>query len=387
MQGTEPFSDVGSDGLADVDEPGYDPVTNPDPDHDDYHYLRNPLGTEGNGNWDPGEPFQDVGLDGVAGTCQAGSTPGSGVSACYDYGEGNGTWDISPNVARWYQSDLGVDLAGFTDDQRTHMSMWFDGGIRDFLNASVSSNQAVAQAMATYGLPFGVYDGFAPMADGSDDNTYDFTTINWAEIPRDGYLRYGDPDATDDQIMMGDGRHVGTATQIIFRIETAFAWLDQRWPDGDYDDTYDGGQILEDQSFTSPTTGRVSPFALSLPPGYGEAANATHRYPVVYVLHGYGQQPDDLVALSSIVATHMIATEPLATRIQKFIIVYVDGRCRPGSDGVPVPAGGDGCEEGTFFLDAPLGGDARMETNMLDLMAYIDATYRTKPAAMESVVP
>ena len=45
----EPFSDVGSDGLADADEPGYDPVANPDPDHDDYHYLRNPTGTEGNG--------------------------------------------------------------------------------------------------------------------------------------------------------------------------------------------------------------------------------------------------------------------------------------------------------------------------------------------------
>ena len=83
----------------------------------------------------------------------------------------------------------------------------------------------------------------------------------------------------------------------------------------------------------------------------------------------------------------MIASEPLASRIQKFIIVYVDGRCRPGSDGVPVPAGGDGCEEGTFYLDAPLGGSARMEQNLLDLMTFIDTTYRTKPASTQSVVP
>ena len=39
---------VGLDGLADKDEPGYDPVTNPDPNGDDYHYLFNPTGTR---NW------------------------------------------------------------------------------------------------------------------------------------------------------------------------------------------------------------------------------------------------------------------------------------------------------------------------------------------------
>ena len=72
----EPFSDIGTDGLADKDEPGYDPVTvNPDPNHDDYHWQRNPLGTENNGTYDVGEPYEDVGLDGVAGTCQQGSSP------------------------------------------------------------------------------------------------------------------------------------------------------------------------------------------------------------------------------------------------------------------------------------------------------------------------
>ena len=386
--GAEPFQDTGVDGLADQDEPGYDPVTNPDPNHDDYHYLRNPGGTENDGDHQDGEPFQDTGLDGVAGTCQAGTTPPQGVSGCYDFGEGNGTWDLSPNVARWYESDLGVRMAALTDAQRAHMAMWFDGGIRDFLNASVSTNQAVGKAMARYQTPFGVYDGFAGIVDGNaSENTYDFTTIDWTEQPRNGYLRYGNPDATDAQIMNGDGRHVGTANQIIYRIETAFAWLDQRWPDGDRDDTLDGGQLLMAQSFTSPTTGRVSPFALSLPPGYGDPANADHRYPVAYVLHGYGQQPDDLVALSAVIATHMISSEPLATRIQKFIIVYVDGRCRPEHDGVPVLPGGDGCERGTFYLDAPLGGTARMEQNLLDLMAYIDQTYRTKTPATASVVP
>ncbi|HTR50669.1 MAG TPA: hypothetical protein VMJ10_08175 [Kofleriaceae bacterium] len=374
-QAYEPWSDVGSDGLADQDEPGYDPVTNPDPDGDDYHYLRNPLGTEGNGNYDPGEPFMDVGLDGIAGTCQAGDTPPNGVAGCYDYGEGNGKWDLSPNVQRWYGSDVQQLLATLTPDQRAHFSMWFDAGIRDFFQASVSANAGVGQAMATGELPFGVYDGFGGIVPGDNEDTYDFTEIDWNQIPKNAYLRYGDPDASAEEINNGDGRHVGTANEIIYRIETAFKYIDERLPDGDRDDSYDSGQTLPNEMFTSPHTGRMNPFSLYLPPGYNDPANASRTYPVVYVLHGYGQQPSDLVSLSAVIADHMVATEPLATRIQKFIMVFPDGRCRPG----------DGCEEGTFYMDSPLGGPAQMETNLLDLMDYINANYRTRPASMQTV--
>jgi hypothetical protein len=375
----EPFSDVGTDGKADKDEPGYDATTNPDPDGDDYHYLRNPLGTENNGTFDTGEPYEDVGLDGVASTCQAPAT------GCYDYGEGDGKWTLSPNVERWYESDLQVRLAALTPDQRTHIAMWFDAGIRDFLNASVSTNQAVGQAMASGELPFGVYDGFGGLVPGANDATYDFTELAWDDVPRNAYLRYGNPDSSMSEIMAGDGRHVGTASQIIYRIETGFSFIDHRLPDGDRDDALDGGVLMKGLSFTSPHTNRTSPYALSLPPGYNAPENANKRYPVVYVLHGYGQQPDDLIALSAVIANHMIATEPLETRIQKFIIVYVDGRCRPEGDGVPVPAGGDGCEGGTFYMDSPLGGTAEMETNLLDLMDYIDQTYRTRGSSAATV--
>jgi len=376
----EPFSDVGSDGLADVDEPGYDPVTNPDPDGDDYHYLRNPAGTEGNGIRDPGEPFEDVGLDGVAGTCQVGSG-----SNCWDYGEGNGTWDMSPNIATWYANDFRTELAALTAAQRDHMSMWFDAGIRDFLNNSVSTNRAVGEALGDFALPFAVYDNFGGLVTGATQDTYDFTEVPWTDLPKHGYLRYGDPDASADEISAGDGRHVGTANEIIYRIETAFAYLDKRMPDGDRDDTLDGGQALMDQSFTSPSTGRVSQFAMFLPPGYGLPENANRTYPVVYILHGYGQQPDDLVAIAAVIANHMISTEPLATRLQKFIMVFPDGRCRPGSSGVPVPPGGDGCEEGTFYVNAPLGGTAQSETEILELMDYVSQNYRTKPASTATV--
>ncbi|HTK69930.1 MAG TPA: cell surface protein SprA [Candidatus Eisenbacteria bacterium] len=52
-----PFEDTGLDHLRDPQEPGYDPVTNPDPNHDDYHFESGAKildysqinGTEGNG--------------------------------------------------------------------------------------------------------------------------------------------------------------------------------------------------------------------------------------------------------------------------------------------------------------------------------------------------
>ena len=43
-------------------------------------------GTEGNASWDEGEAYEDHGLDGVPDT--------------NDYGEGNGTYDISQGLAK-----------------------------------------------------------------------------------------------------------------------------------------------------------------------------------------------------------------------------------------------------------------------------------------------
>jgi len=381
----EPYADVGPDGKASVDEPGYDAATNPDPARDDFHYLRNPRGTERNGTHDDGEPFEDVGLDGVAATCQIGATPPMGGSGCYDFGEGNGTWDLSPNVARWYDSDLMVRMATLTEAQRRHLSLWFDAGIRDFLNASVSTNTAIGQLMATYGHNLGVYDGFATLTGSATEQAYDFTEVPWEDVPQHGYLRYGNPDASATEIMNGDGRHVGTAQQIINRVTTAFAWLDRRWPEGDVTDTLALGVFKRTEVFTSPTTGRQSPYAIFLPPGYEDDPDA--RYPVVYFLHGYGQEPKDLIDLSAIFGNYMISDQPLATRFQKMIIVYVDGRCRPQVDGVPVDPSGDRCERGTFYMDAPLGGTARMETGLLELMDHIDATYRTKQPSAATVTP
>jgi hypothetical protein len=383
----EPFDDVGTDGIPSSAEPGYDAQSNPDPAGDDYHALRNPLGTERDNDRQTGEPFVDIGLDGVAGTCQWGQTPPQGTAACYDYGEGDGQWTLSPNVERWYSHDITTMLSALDATELRRVGIWSDAGIRDFLNASVSANAGYGSLMAQFELSAGIYDGFGKLG-GLPEANYDFTFVPMGDFPDNVYMRYGDPDATERDILAGDGRHVGTGSQIINRVSTAFAWLNSKWPDGDKVPELSAGQILKQQMFTPPTTGRPTPYALFLPPGYNSPANADRRYPVVYFLHGYGQEPDDLVVLSAVFETYMLDNSSLTEdqKFQKFIIVYVDGRCRPNVDGVPVPAGGDNCEGGTFYMDAPAGGYARMETNLLELMDYIDAMYRTRAPEMVEVV-
>jgi hypothetical protein len=60
------------------------------------------------------------------------------------------------------------------------------------------------------------------------------------------------------------------------------------------------------------------------------------------------------------------------------IIVYVDGRCRPGgSDPTTLPTSGDGCEEGGFYTDSP-SGRLKSETMLLELMDEVDRRWRTR---------
>jgi hypothetical protein len=180
---------------------------------------------------------------------------------------------------------------------------------------------------------------------------------------------------------------VGTTEEAVNRILSPLAWMSARWPAGDRTRITDRicsddmpsctqpNKILLD--FTSPTTGRSGPVSIILPPGYYDEAYADYSYPVVYFLHGYGMSPEQLVDIGIIIWNYMISPAiPSARRLQKMIFVFPDGRCR-----------GDECVKGTFYTDAPDGqpGAAQMETFLLDLMAHMDATYRTRePATFEA---
>ena len=380
----EHFLDVGLDGLASVDEPGYDAVTNPDPNGDDYDFQFNPRGTEGNWYRDgadevagaPGvaEPFEDFGLDGVLGSPQL-------SEGGYDFGEGNGRYDRASGTQRMFdrnpkQLALKMDAATLAD-----LDIFADGGIRDLLNSLPSMNHFIG-AFQARDRGVRMYNGHSSLyyTGLTADNAFDFTTIPWDEVGGTVLVRYGDPDADHQLLVDGDGGHVGTGDQLINRILSALSWMSARWPDGDRRTQRDrlcetGDAACPNpnkivMSFESPTTHRVGPAAIILPPGYFRPENAGLHYPVVYFGHGYGMSPEGLVELGLVFWTYMISDRiPEAHRLQKMIFVFPDGKCS-----------GTECIQGTFYTDAPEGtpNGAQMETWMLDLMDYMDANYRTR---------
>jgi hypothetical protein len=381
VQGNEPFDDVGVDGLADAQEPGYDPVSNPDPNGDDYHYLWNPGGTENNWRYDEGEPYEDVGVDGVA--MSVGGCPAAhGVSNCYDYGEGNGHFDYSPGNAAWRAADPRSNLDKLSAADVARLDTWYDAGIRDFFNAQVSTNSLMG-ALGLKGAPARVWEGFPAIvgANYANENAYDVNHVDWPGLGRHVYVRYGNPDATQDTVeASGDGRHVGTATQAVHRAQSLLFFLGNRWPDGDRAlATVDSANSHVMATFTA-KSGRMSPYSVILPPGYTQAENASKRYPVVYFMHGYGMDPEGIAQVSLIAQNAMVdSRQSETTRLAKFILVLVDGKCRPGGDvsQAPLPTTGDVCEEGTFYTDHP-DGDVKASSELIELQDYIDANYRTK---------
>lgn len=393
--GQEPFDDFGLDGVPGRLETGYDAVTNPDPAGDDYDFQYNPAGTEN--NWlrdgDPAvagaagvaEAFLDVGLDGVMGTPQL-------DAGGYDHGEGNGRFDEAQGMVRMLERNPRSLALNLPIEALRDVDVFGDGGIRDLFNFGVVQNHMIG-GFAARGLPVRYYDSHASLMFNGEtsDSSFAFTQVKWLEVGKYVNVRYGDPDASDGLQRRGDGGHVGTPEQLVNRLLSALAWMSARWPDGDRQRVND--QICTEVGpacpqpnmiaidFVSPTTGRSGPAAIILPPGYRLPENATKRYPIIYLMHGYGMEPTDLIALGVILWTYMTApTIPEAQRLQKMIFVFPDGLCRTPASGPPE------CLQGTFYTDAPPGtpGGAQMETWLVDLAEYMDTNYRTR---MPEAVP
>lgn len=425
-QGHEPWTDTGTDGIADPQEPGYDPISNPDPNEDDYDAFLNPNGTENDHYYEPGEPFLDVGIDGVPNTATK--------NVVGDIGEGDGQYTMTKGLEAFYKIDPDAMLrrrvpapgGPLDDDAFRRLDILVDGGVRDFMNMGAVSRHLMAaiqsrrNADGSYLKTIGTIHGFDMLPGqmpGKPDN-FSPALIRWSDMPASSMLWYGDVDATPQMILDGDGMHVGTGLQILSRIELAFYYVSRRWTDADrlltetpVDDPHhpdlapetttknELGTTCEimgrcEKMFRGPKTGRVGPIAIGLPPGYALEANRKRdvRYPVVYVLHGYGQDPRDLEALAIITNNYMNdGQHSYYSRLPKFIEVYVDGRCRLPED-AKNPAdktliGAPECYQGTFYMNStrndakagPYGMGPQIEDWMLEVMDYVDQNYRTMP--------
>jgi hypothetical protein len=294
------------------------------------------------------------------------------------------------------------------------MQMWGDGGYRDFFNLGTSAHHWMG-AVSQRGEDLHAYGAFSSLIGGHretnqrcttsaecatgpggmartewycdrgtcrpDDGAFVHTEVDYAHLPAHNLLRYGHEDITMAQYLLGDGGHVGTVPQITNRIFVALWFVQARWPN--LDRVINSFSSMRDDAgrcangylcafdFTSPRTGRTGPVSVYLPPGYHRPESRNNTYPVVYFMHGYGMDPTDLLASGLLVGNYM-SSGVIAEwqRPGKFIMVFPDGRCRPG----------DGCTRGTFYVDSPIAGNARMETYFLDLFDFISRTYRVRPA-------
>ncbi len=360
MNAYERYRDWGADGISSEEEPGYDPVSNPDPHGDDFNSQTNPSGTEGDWRYQPGEPFDDFGLDGVDGT--------------EDFGEGNNAHDYSQGWQHFMALDAGRLLEALPQDQLSRLDIYMDAGIRDFLNTVIHSNWLWARLMSrvkpdqrTQLLDFDALRF-------PDDRVFNPNYFDRSKLRQFTYLRYGHVDANENQILSGDGNHVGTVSQVLGRVQMALSVGQAVWPKPDLEPRRNpAGQegYSGVDSFDSIALGRSRTFSYVLPPEYYDPERSQERYPVLYFLHGQGQEHEDMVASGLIFQTAMAESQrPGVSDWSKFIIIFPDGHCY---DEV------DDCHSGTFWNDFVTGEQrSRFEADFWELVDVVDNRYRTR---------
>lgn len=382
--GHEPFDDFGKDGLPSEQEPGYQAGVNEDPAGDDWHPQYNPSGLEGNYRWDEGEPFKDDGLDGVPNT----------KSSPYDFGEGNGKFDYAPGYRTFLERDsrtvieqhpMGTQPKPLDDAALARLDLWTDGGTRDLFNFAVDA-QALSGAWFSRNRITHYYTEThnIPGQNPKDPKIFTGSDLDFSSIPGGVMLRYGKIDPAQKDIDLGSGQHVGTVDEIARRLQSALYFIGSRWPDAPRKHHEDSNVAPApdatacevnggcDWEFTD-SRGRKGPVSVNLPPGYAHEDLQNKRYPVIYLLHGYGQTPEDLKAAIIFLTNWMnFPGDSTATRLPKAIMVYVDGRCRPGKDEAE-------CIRGTFYTDSVRDAGPKIESWFLELMDEVDKRYRTMP--------
>ncbi len=392
--GHEPWADDGVDGVPSAKEPGYQAGVNDDPAGDDYDAQYNPTGTERDHRFQAGEKFDDVGLDGVKGTPQQPAAgyqkPGDG----YDVGEGDGKFTVARGLQRFWDLDSHSvvrqwtkDVPGgeFDDAALRRLDLWTDGGTRDLFNFGVDA-QHLTGTFAARGRDVSYLTDFTqiPGLDPKQQTLYEPEKVVWEDLGGIVFQRYGRIDPTPNDLEMGSGQHVGTVYEIASRLQSALYFIGSRWPEKELrtlvetsnSDAYEGAtdcEVIGNCTFDFKSKdGRVGPVGVTLPPGYAHRLQQDRHYPVIYMLHGYGQSPQDLEAAIIFLRNWMNSpTRSGSSRLPKAILVYVDGRCRIG------PTGKAECIRGSFFANSVRDTGVQDEQWWLELMDHVDKNYRT----------
>ncbi|MCK6593457.1 MAG: hypothetical protein L6Q76_38350, partial [Polyangiaceae bacterium] len=233
--GHERWFDHGVDGVPSSAEPGYMKGVNDDPAGDDYNAQYNPAGTEGDMRRQPEEMFEDTGLDGVMGTKQqpAGgyTKPGDG----YDVGEGDGKFTVASGLQRFWDYDphsivrkmtSTVPGGELTDEALSRIDLWTDGGTRDLFNFHVDA-QHLAGTFAARGRDVAYFTGFTelPGLDPETPNDFSPPKVIYEDLQGIVFQRYGKIDPAPVDIQNGSGQHVGKASEVVTRLQSALYFI------------------------------------------------------------------------------------------------------------------------------------------------------------------
>jgi hypothetical protein len=277
-----------------------------------------------------------------------------------------------------------------------------DGGIRDVFNFGVMAQHLFGLVKALRSTPTGEYREFK-LIPGMLGRMGTFAPWNnrWKNIPRDLSMLYGKEQPTDEERTQGEGDHVGTPEQAMHRFFVMYNWAAATWPNLERPATPFGGAPASERQrvewFESKTLKARREYAIALPPGYELPENKDRRYPVIFMLHGYGMDPKNFLSTALITDSYTVDKE---VNFRPMIHVFPSGRCcfvnaltkqkdcretnDEGTDLDHVAGWERECSSGTFYVnrrgytfdDVTPYGDSFFE-----LMDHIDATYRTLPTA------
>jgi len=415
----ERWEDTGVDGCFDPDEDGKGgcaggaPAGKKDPNGDNHHLFDNFVGTERNWDFDEGEPFNDFGLDGV---------PAS-ESGFEDYGEGDGAYSRNPRLDVQFQQDARTFFEDAPYDVIRRVEWYFDGGIRDALHA-ITSTMHQSNALKRRGMEVREYDDFT-----ATDNSLlpgvpceevlnhlselDFSAKG---MGRNVLMRYGNPDASDQDILLGDGKHIGLICNMANRLLVFFSMAAFRLPDPIIDSGDDMNGVTINTSVWSPSVENRIRYSINLPPGYNAESNKDLGYPLMIFLPGHGMDADVMVQTGTLF--NMLMVQGV---IPRFILLAPDGQCchvntktgvrycgckRSGDDCLDPTCEGDHdtcalvdtgdtvqeCNGGHFFVnhqtnrwaDPEAATTMLFENGLFDVIADVDKRFRTrKPAEIE----
>jgi hypothetical protein len=269
-----------------------------------------------------------------------------------------------------------------------------------------------------------IYDGYAgaptSLAHAPADSILLLIADNlkWdaASMGKNFIIRYGNWEATEKQIADGDGKHLGSSSDIVNRLCISMLTPLNRWPETDRTPCVSPKGTTLNRTFFSKALANRYQYSISLPPCYD---TSDLRYPVMFFLPGHGMTAADTVA--GAVAFNILME---GGHVAKFLTVVPEGQCcRINVDSGErycactknKEAGGWDCEDpsctaasgecaivqipssslrqecngGHFFAnqlsnrfgDVEAAGLMNYEAMLLDLIEEVDANFRTRPPA------